>query len=966
MSEPYKNYREIGRISVGGKTMDLATYNYKVYVANYTQDMSVVSTISSTVVSNIPTGSGCVSIDIDESHKYAYVLNNFDNSIKVIDLNTDTIVNSVAIASGASKLVVDNLDHEVSIINPSNQSLTKIKEVNNIWFIQSIETLAKTPSDITIDKNTGNTYIVYTPFDNQSNPDTGRSTLTLNNSPITKIDRSENKTSISNTKNIKISSINNDQLFVVKLPDQNADGRLNTEINILDNNGNTLNSYSNISNLLSYQDVEYNSLENNIFVVSSLENQIVILGSDLSQANPSTISTLGVGSNPQNVVFAMGLIPSSTPTVTPTNTATPTATSTVTPTATATPTPTVTETPTRTPTATQTRTPTATSSLTPTATVTTTPTKTPTSTPSPTATLTPSPTTSPGATPTRTSTVTPTISVTPTLTPTVTATPTCTSTVTPTRTSTVTPTTTPTISQTPTQTPTGTPTQTPTPTVTNTQTTTPSQTATVTPTPSDPTISRAYISNYGSDSIAVIHTTRQEILGIQNNINNPLGMVATNDDRLVYVSSDQSSLITAIDTATYTRYSFETNAESAIIDLEINSADNVLFVSTGNSIRAYQVNSSNPGSATLLTTISDIFDSSVVQIEYVDDATDQYIFVAQNNNKVFRILLPSNLGSYGSYSWSNNSSSVTNADVFKGMGINGQNDKLYLISDTAIKIYDVSTSSFSLLNTINSSNSTADVAFNPITGNAYISDFSGNTIRKISSSTDQVLSTIDLTFNNSRGSIHNPLRLAINYNGLYLYSVNSYTSSVDIISVSSETLIKNIVVGSEPNNIVLLNSISITPTPTKTSTRTPTATPTRTPTATPTITPTASPIPPYITSQPTNQIAEEAPNGTGIASFSVEAGPSYANYQWQVSSNDGSTWTNISGATAQFIILNGLTTTENNYKYRVLVSNAFGSLYSSLATLTVIGSDLLITQQPTDQTVGSDGTVTFNIQITNS
>ena len=153
MSEPYKNYREIGRISVGGKPMDLTTYNYKVYVANYTQDMSVISTISSTIVGNIPTGSGCVSIGIDESHKYAYVLNSFDNSVKVIDLNTDTIVNSVAIASGASKLVVDNLDHEISIINPSNQTLTKIKELNNIWFIQSIETLAKTPTDITINKN---------------------------------------------------------------------------------------------------------------------------------------------------------------------------------------------------------------------------------------------------------------------------------------------------------------------------------------------------------------------------------------------------------------------------------------------------------------------------------------------------------------------------------------------------------------------------------------------------------------------------------------------------------------------------------------------------------------------------------------------------------------------------------------------------------------------------------------------
>ena len=330
MSEPYKNYREIGRISVGGKPMDLTTYNYKVYVANYTQDMSVISTISSTIVGNIPTGSGCVSIGIDESHKYAYVLNSFDNSVKVIDLNTDTIVNSVAIASGASKLVVDNLDHEISIINPSNQTLTKIKELNNIWFIQSIETLAKTPTDITINKNTGNTFIVYVPFDSQLNP-------ILNDSPITKIDRSENKTNISNTKNVKISSINNNQLFVAKLPNKNSNETLNTEINILDNNGNVINTYSNISNLVNYQDVEYNSLENNIFIISSLENQIVVLDSDLSQANPFTVSAFSVGSNPQNVAFAMGLIPSATPTITPTNTVTPTITSTLTPT----PTPTI-------------------------------------------------------------------------------------------------------------------------------------------------------------------------------------------------------------------------------------------------------------------------------------------------------------------------------------------------------------------------------------------------------------------------------------------------------------------------------------------------------------------------------------------------------------------------------------------------------------------------------------------------
>jgi DNA-binding beta-propeller fold protein YncE len=963
MPEPYKNYREIGRISVGGKPMDLAVYNYKVYVANYTQDMSVISTISSTIIGNIPTGSGCVSIDIDEPHKYAYVLNNFDNSIKVIDLNTDTIVNSLSIAQGAVELVTDDKNHKTYIINSSNKTLTTILENNGIWSVVGIQELDNTPVDISINQDTSDIYITTDPIEIIRNEDGTVLGLRETNDPIIKINGSTNtQNNISNTKNYKTDIGPSDSLILKKPIIFNSDGTISSQIDFIDKNSNTILKSLTNEKTLNYVNFKYDALTNKVVLINDIQNTISVVDGNLSSSELPIV--LSVGQNPQNIVFSLGLVPSPTPSVTSTVTPTATATPTITPTQTVTPTPTVTETPTQTPTPTLTRTPTGTSSPTPTATLTTTPTKTPTSTPSPTATLTPSPTTSPGATPTRTSTVTPTISVTPTLTPTVTATPTCTSTVTPTRTSTVTPTVTPTISETPTQTPTGTPTQTPTPTITNTQTTTPSLTATTTPTPSDPTISRAYISNYGSDSIAVIHTTRQELIGIQNNVNNPLGMVATNDDKLVYVSSDQSSLITAIDTATYTRYSFETNAQSTIIDLEINSADTVLFVSTGNSIQVYQVNSSTPGSATLLTTVSDIFDAGVVQIEYVDNATDQYIFVAQNNNKVFRILLPSNLGSYGSYSWSSNSTSITNTDIFKGMGINGQNNKLYLVSDTSIKIYDVSIPTPALLNTINSSNSIADVAFNPITGNAYVSDFSGNTIRKISSSTDQILSTVDLTFSNSRGSIHNPLRLAINYNGLYLYSINSYTSSVDIISIANETLVKNIPVGSQPNNIVLINNISITPTPTKTSTRTPTATPTATLTATPTVTPTASPIPPYITEQPTNQMAEEAPNGTGLATFSVVGGPSYVNYQWQLSINNGSPWTNINDQINNFILLDSLTTAQNNYQYRVLLSNAVGSVTSSSATLSVLGSDLAVSQQPIDQSIDSSGFATFTIQVT--
>jgi hypothetical protein len=93
-----------------------------------------------------------------------------------------------------------------------------------------------------------------------------------------------------------------------------------------------------------------------------------------------------------------------------------------------------------------------------------------------------------------------------------------------------------------------------------------------------------------------------------------------------------------------------------------------------------------------------------------------------------------------------------------------------------------------------------------------------------------------------------------------------------------------------------------------------------------------------ISSQPSNQTA-----ASGSATFSVTASATQSAslaYQWQKSTNSGSTWTAISGATSASLALSSLTTGDNGSQYRVVVGASGGatSVTSSAATLTVTAS----------------------------
>ena len=332
-----EQYREVGKINVGGNPTDLAVYGNKIYVANDSQNMSIIDTISSSIIGLINTGAGTQSIDIDDVTKHAYVLNSFSNKVQIIDLSNDTIVFNINIVTGAIKLVVDSYYNKIYIINPVQKSLTVIqyKKQNNKnnWYIDNIMYYDYPPIDITVDQNNHTVNIVYNPLINtiyyfNSRP-TDWSTIPLNITNLNPINYEIS--SINNTNNIQVLITNNLKLF----NKVNANGSLfNTSLQILDFNNNLVSSYDNKEEQLYYK----TNLENNrLFGINQTKNTVSIF--DIQNATTQSlplINDVDVGSNPVSLIFAKGVLP----TPTPTNTITPTITLSVSPTNTVTTTPT--------------------------------------------------------------------------------------------------------------------------------------------------------------------------------------------------------------------------------------------------------------------------------------------------------------------------------------------------------------------------------------------------------------------------------------------------------------------------------------------------------------------------------------------------------------------------------------------------------------------------------------------------
>ena len=88
---------------------------------------------------------------------------------------------------------------------------------------------------------------------------------------------------------------------------------------------------------------------------------------------------------------------------------------------------------------------------------------------------------------------------------------------------------------------------------------------------------------------------------------------------------------------------------------------------------------------------------------------------------------------------------------------------------------------------------------------------------------------------------------------------------------------------------------------------------------------------PTIGTQPASQTVTKG----NTATFSVAATGEKLSYQWQRSTDNGQSWTDIDGATDATYTVEATTTSMSGYQYHCLVSNSAGSVTSNAVTLTV-------------------------------
>jgi hypothetical protein len=113
---------------------------------------------------------------------------------------------------------------------------------------------------------------------------------------------------------------------------------------------------------------------------------------------------------------------------------------------------------------------------------------------------------------------------------------------------------------------------------------------------------------------------------------------------------------------------------------------------------------------------------------------------------------------------------------------------------------------------------------------------------------------------------------------------------------------------------------------------------------------------PLVLTAPTNTTACVG----NAAVFGIEAVGDNVQYQWQMSSDGGITFDDITGATSASITINNVGLNMNNYLFRVLLSNTCSASVLSPTAILTVNAQASIVSSPTDQSACPGNTATFS------
>jgi hypothetical protein len=113
----------------------------------------------------------------------------------------------------------------------------------------------------------------------------------------------------------------------------------------------------------------------------------------------------------------------------------------------------------------------------------------------------------------------------------------------------------------------------------------------------------------------------------------------------------------------------------------------------------------------------------------------------------------------------------------------------------------------------------------------------------------------------------------------------------------------------------------------------------------------------------TNPASQTIVSGHSVTFSASASGYPAPTVQWQVSTNGGRSFSNISGATSPTYTINAVTASQNGYQYRAVFTNSAGSATTAVATLTVQSAPT-VTTNPSSKTVSAGQTASFTAAAT--
>jgi predicted secreted protein len=124
----------------------------------------------------------------------------------------------------------------------------------------------------------------------------------------------------------------------------------------------------------------------------------------------------------------------------------------------------------------------------------------------------------------------------------------------------------------------------------------------------------------------------------------------------------------------------------------------------------------------------------------------------------------------------------------------------------------------------------------------------------------------------------------------------------------------------------------------------------------------SNPMPASISAQPSSASVVAG----AAATFSVVAAGDELSYQWQRSTDGGTVWADVAGATAASYTISAPNAAMSGHKFRVTITGPNSSLTSSAVTLTVAAAAAApqISVQPADQTAVAGSTAAFSVTAT--